>query len=82
MGIVASRALKQGMEMREKFSVRVFFISQQQHYGKFCFFFQVDVCGIESVYFLQGIENILPGGVESIDSAQGFVSSRVKFPCL
>lgn len=68
--------------MRGQVSVRVFFISRQQHYGKFCFIFQVEVCGIESVYFLQGIENPLPGEVESINSAQGLMSSRVKFPCL
>lgn len=32
--------------------------------------------------FLQGIENPLPGEVESINSAQGLMSSRVKFPGL
>lgn len=59
-----------------------FSISKPQHYGRFYFIFQVEVCGSERVYFLQEIENILPGGISSINSAQGFVSSRIICLCL
>ena len=30
---------------------------------KFCFISHVEVCGVESVYWLQGVENILPGEI-------------------
>ena len=60
------------------FLENIFYCTATTLWEVLIFIFQV--CGIESVYFLQGIENILPGGIESIHSIQGFVSSRVICP--
>lgn len=49
--------------------------------GSSVFIFQVEVCIIECVHFLEGIEITFPGGIENINSVQSFVSNKVICSC-
>lgn len=60
IGVVASRDLMQGMETKAKFSLSMFLFHSNDIIGSSVSFSKW-MSGIEGVYFLQGIENILPG---------------------
>lgn len=63
--------------MRAKFSLSIFSPHSNSIMGSSVSFSAWKFMEFESICFLQEIKSLLPGGIESFNSTQGFVLSRV-----